>query len=307
MGNKPNPTTVTEKINYMEDFIDLDKYITEGDCDPESIVAYFKENHKNYRRLYGGQGNMHFIVSKDGKTYNIEDRFYQPEAAASFAKPGDKVLELGTGFGQNLVHLAQLHPDVEFYGVDLCPVENEEVQSCSNIVKILEKNYSSLPEFEDNTFDVIYAIETIVHNSSEDKDKIMSEVFRVLKPGGHFLVHDYATSELFESYGREEQIAMKVMAKGSSAALIESKEEWMGHFTQAGFKTVAVNDLTERVQPDLLRLQRHIDKVMLHPLRAKIVFKSLPWRYTVNMISAWLGYELTREHIGNYCEWIMQK
>jgi len=306
MGNKPNLTTVTEKVHYMEEFIDLDKFVTEGDNDPESIVAYFKQNHANYRRIYSGRGNMHFIVSKDGATYTIDDMYYQPETAASFAKPGDKVLELGSGFGENLVHLAELHPDIEFYGVDLCPVENEEIPSKPNI-HILERNYSSLPEFEDNTFDVIYAIETIVHNGKEDKDKIMAEAFRILKPGGHFLVYDYATTDAFETYSREKQIAMKVVAKGSAAALIESKDEWSEHFGTAGFKTVAVNELTERILPDLLRMQRHFDKVMLHPLRAKIVFKSLPWRYTVNLISGWLGYDSAREHIGNYWEWIMQK
>ena len=100
---------------------------------------------------------------------------------------------------------------------------------------------------------------------------------------------------------------MKVVARGSAAALIESKDEWSEHFGQAGFKPVAVNELTERILPDLLRLQKHFDKVMLHPLRAKIVFKSLPWRYTVNLISGWLGYDSAREHIGNYWEWIMEK
>ncbi len=306
MGTRPNLTTVTEKVHYMEEFIDLDKFVTEGDNDPESIVAYFKQNHANYRRIYGGKGNMHFIVSKDGKTYTIDDMYYQPETAVNFAKPGDKVLELGSGFGGNLVHLAELHPDIEFYGVDLCPVENEEIPNKPNI-HILERNYSSLPEFEDNTFDVIYAIETIVHNGKEDKDKIMAEAFRILKPGGHFLVYDYATTDAFETYSREKQIAMKVVARGSAAALIESKDEWSEHFGQAGFKPVAVNELTERILPDLLRLQKHFDKVMLHPLRAKIVFKSLPWRYTVNLISGWLGYDSAREHIGNYWEWIMEK
>ena len=36
MSNKPNLTTVTEKVHYMEDFIDLDEFVTEGDNDPES-------------------------------------------------------------------------------------------------------------------------------------------------------------------------------------------------------------------------------------------------------------------------------
>lgn len=304
MSNKPRPETVTEKVRYMEEFIDLDKFMTQGDNDPNSIIAYFTQNHANYRRIYSDQGTMHFIVSKDGVTYSIDDVFYQPDTAVSFAKPGGKVLELGSGMGTNLVHLAKAHPDMEFYGVDLCPVKSEE--ELPNIT-ILERNYSSLADFDDNTFDVVFAIETIVHNGKKDKDTIMSEAYRVLKPGGHFVVYDYATNEPFESYSRELQIAMRVTARGSAAALIECKAEWAEHFANAGFTDVAVSELTDRILPDLKRLQRHFDVVMQHPIRARVVFRTMPWRYTVNLISGWIGYDSAKEHIGNYCEWIAQK
>lgn len=308
MSKKQQPVTVTEKVHYMEEFIDLDKFVTKGDNDQDSIIAYFKQNHAKYRRVYSGQGTMHFIVSKDGATYNIDDAFYQPETAISYVQPGQqgcKVLELGSGQGANLFHLAQEHPDIEFYGVDLCPVNKNKV-SLPNVT-ILERNYSSLPDFPDNTFDVVYAIETIVHNSKEDKDTILKEAYRVLKPGGHLLVYDYATNKLFEDYDREMKLALSVIARGSAAALIESRMEWEEHFAKAGFQSVATNELTERILPDLKRLQKHFDAVMQHPFRAKIVFRTMPWRYTVNIISGWLGYDFTREHIGNYCEWILQK
>ena len=305
MSSKRNLATVTEKIHYMKEFIDLEKFVTTGDNDPDSIIAYFKRNHANYRHVYSKEGTMHFIVSKDGETYSIDDKFYQPDTAISYAQPGAKVLELGSGQCANLFHLAKAHPDMEFYGVDLCPV-NKKKEELPNVT-ILERNYSSLPDFPDNTFDVIYAIETIVHNSKEDKDKIMAEAYRVLKPGGHLIVYDYATNDLFETYTEDLQLAMKVTARGSAAALIESKMEWAEHFSKAGFKEVAVNELTDRILPDLKRLQKHFDAVMLHPFRAKIVFRTMPRRYTVNLISGWLAYDSAKEHIGNYCEWIFQK
>ena len=89
------PQTVTEKIHYMEEFIDLNKFLTENHNDPEQIIAYFKENHSRYRHIYNRKGNMHFIVSKDGETFSYDDMFYQPDVAISYAKPGGKVLELG--------------------------------------------------------------------------------------------------------------------------------------------------------------------------------------------------------------------
>lgn len=304
MRSRWRPETVAEKICYLEKFIDLDQFVTRGDNDPGSIIAYFRQNHENYRRIYSGRGNMHFIVSKDGETYSIDDMFYQAETAVSCARSGDRVLELGSGLGTNLVYLAGRHPDITFYGVDLCPARRDD--DLSNLT-VLERNYTSLSDFPDNTFNVVFAIDTIVHNSKDDKDRIMSEAYRVLKPGGTLLVYDYAINDAFESYGRELQIAMKVTARGSAAALIESRAEWEEHFAKAGFKTVAVNELTDRILPDLKRLQQHFDIVMRHPLRAWIVFHTLPRRYTVNLISGWLAYDSAREHIGNYCEWIKRK
>ena len=100
---------------------------------------------------------------------------------------------------------------------------------------------------------------------------------------------------------------MKVTAIGSAAALIESRAEWYEHFSGAGFTAISSNDLTDRVLPDLRRLQKHFDVIMQHPLRVRIVFRTMPWRYTVNLISGWLAYDSAKEHIGNYCEWIMRK
>jgi ubiquinone/menaquinone biosynthesis C-methylase UbiE len=304
MSAKPKPQTVTEKIHYMEEFIDLDKFLTENHNDPEHIIAYFKENHSRYRHIYNGKGNMHFIVSKDGETFSYDDMFYQPDVAISYAPPGGKVLELGPGQGENLLHLAKSHPDMEFLGLDLFPRELKEKPANLTIQK---QDYTSMPDIPDNTYDVVYGVETVVYVNSEKKDKLMAEVYRVLKPGGHFLIWDYVTKYPFETYSREIQTALSVTEHGGAFARIEDEEAWKAHFSRAGFKTVAINSLTDRILPDLKRMQKHFDMVMAHPLRARIIFRTLPRAYTVNLIAGWIAYDSAREHLGNYNEWIMQK
>ena len=306
MKNKPE--TLAEKIRYVEQIIDWDKFIVKNDdsehVDPERVVAYFKQNHSHYRHAYGGKGTMHFVVSKDGVTQSFDNIFYQPDVAVSYAKPGSKVLELGSGQGANLVHLAEEHPDMEFFGVDLVPVT---LTTPPPNMTVKKQNFSSMPDFPDSTFDVVYAVETIVHNSKKDKDAIMAEVYRVLKPGGVFVVYDYATYNPFDSYSPELQKAMTAIFLGSAGAQVESLAEWDEHFSGAGFSMIANNDLTDRILPDLKRLHKHFDAVMGHPFRAKIVFRTLPKRYTVNILSGWLAYDSAREHVGNYNEWILKK
>ncbi|XP_022955089.1 phosphomethylethanolamine N-methyltransferase-like isoform X1 [Cucurbita moschata] len=109
-------------------------------------------------------------------------------------KPGQKVLDVGCGIGGGDFYMAE-NFDVEVVGIDLsinmisfaleraigrkCPVEFE-VADCT------KKTYP------DNTFDVIYSRDTILH--IQDKPALMKSFYKWLKPGGKVLISDYCRS-----------------------------------------------------------------------------------------------------------------
>ena len=299
---KKKRDTVREKIEYMETFLDLDSFITGDKNSTEQIRSYYKTNHPAYRRVHNKKGFMHFHVSKTG-TFSEEDACYQPDVAARYIKPGDKVLELGSGQGANSIYLAEKYPDVTFTGLDLSAPPHLE-KPMGNLT-LLQQNYCDMSNFADHSFDVVFGIETLVHCT--DKSPALREVHRVLKPGGVFVTFDYALSDKYETFGPTEQKAIALISKGGASALIESIAEWEELFVANGFSVENRTDLSKEVLPDLKRLERRAaTHVMDHPMRAKIIFRTLPRQFVSNIILGYLGYGSDAEGIITYKEWILK-
>ena len=104
-------------------------------------------------------------------------------------KEDDIILDIGCGGGMNINRMSKKAKKV--YGVDYS-IESVKLSKEVNEdyirqgkVEILEGNVADLP-FEDNTFDIVTAFETVYF--WPDIEKSFGEVKRVLKPGGTFLI-----------------------------------------------------------------------------------------------------------------------
>ena len=290
-----------EKVKRLEIMLDTDRIIAGERNSAKDIQSYFKINRLAYRRFHSREGFMHFRVSRDG-AFSDDDIYYQPETVSARIPPHSRVLELGSGQGANLLYLAERHPDSYFCGVDLSPAP---LKRPPRNLRVLRRDYSNLSNFPDNAFDVAYGIETIVYSSQ--KDKVFSEVYRVLKPGGAFIVYDYALSRRYADFDPLTQKAIALISKGGAAALIESAEEWERYFTSNSFRFENVTDLSAETLPDLKRLAHKAGRILNHPGRTKAAFRILPRQFTNNIILGYLGYDSCREDVVRYQEWIARK
>ena len=290
------------KLDEMEQNLNLDK-VLEGEKNSISqIRSYYRINNWAYRRFHSQDGFMHFRVSPNG-CFTDEDVYYQPDCVSEFIKSGDFVLELGFGQGANLLYLARCHPDATFVGLDLLPLKKSK--DIPPNVTTYQQDYSDLSQFKDKSVDVMFAFETIVHNS--DKERIYREVYRVLKPGGVMVVFDYALNKRYETYDVHLKKAIALVSKGGASAIIESFEELNAIYDRCGLKVERCMDLTRYTLPDLKRLERKAAKIMNRPMLSKLMFWLLPEQFVSNIVLGYLGYDGGVAGLGTYREWVLRK
>jgi arsenite methyltransferase len=158
-----------------------------------------------------------------------------PTALAQL-NPGETVLDLGSGGGIDvLLSAKRVGPTGKAYGLDMTDemltlARQNQAKSGIENVEFLKGEIEHIP-LPDNSVDVV--ISNCVINLSADKDQVLKEAFRVLKPGGRFAVSDVVTrGEMLPEI--RERVLLWV---GCIAGALE-ENEYRAKLTAAGFENV---------------------------------------------------------------------
>ncbi len=150
--------------------------------------------------------------------------------------PGETVLDLGSGGGIDvLLSARRVGPTGKAYGLDMTDEmlalanENKRKSGMTN-VEFLKGEIEHIP-LPDNSVDVI--ISNCVINLSADKDRVLREAFRVLKPGGRFAVSDVVTRGDMLPEIRKSVL----LWVGCIAGALE-ENEYRGKLAAAGFEQI---------------------------------------------------------------------
>lgn len=154
------------------------------------------------------------------------------------AQPGEVCVDLGSGRGQDVIRLAEsVGPQGLVYGVDvaegmLATARRTAEKLGVGNVRFVRSELERL-ELPDRVADLIISNCTINH--AGDKDAVWSEIFRVLKPGGRFVISDiYATAEVPAVYRDDPQAVAECWAGAVT------RETYLETLARTGFDSVRV-------------------------------------------------------------------
>ncbi len=160
-----------------------------------------------------------------------------PTALAEL-RAGETVLDLGSGGGIDvLLSARRVGPTGKAYGLDMTDEmlalarDNQQKAGAGN-VEFLKGEIEAIP-LPDNSVDVI--ISNCVINLSADKDRVLREAFRVLRPGGRFAVSDIVTRGAVPQQLRRDMLLWVGCVAG---ALDES--DYRAKLAAAGFEAIDV-------------------------------------------------------------------
>jgi len=192
-------------------------------------------------------------VDWTGGGYSAEELEMLPEAAGAASlgcgnpttlatlSPGEVVLDLGSGSGIDvLLSAKRVSPGGKAYGLDMTDemlelAEKNKAEAGVENVEFLKGHIEDIPLPEDHV-DVV--ISNCVINLSADKPRVISEAFRVLKPGGRFAVSDIVF--LGDKSKLPTELVRSMEAWSGCVSGAPEKDEYEALLREARFEDVSV-------------------------------------------------------------------
>jgi len=169
-----------------------------------------------------------------------------PTAVAEL-REGETVLDLGSGGGIDvLLSAKRVGPTGKAYGLDMTDemlelARKHQREAGAENVEFLKGEIEDIP-LPDGSVDVI--ISNCVINLSADKDQVLREAFRVLRPGGRFAVSDIVSHG---PLGKVARASLRLWSECVSGALEES--EYRTKLGDAGFEDIDLEVIREFTVP----------------------------------------------------------
>lgn len=170
-------------------------------------------------------------------------------------KSGHKVLDAGCGVGGGAIYIAK-NTGAKVVGITIVSDQvndankNAKRAQVSNLVDFRLMDYAKT-SFEDNTFDVVFAIESICH--AYPKIDFLNESYRILKPGGLLIMSDGYVKRTPKNVGERKIITM--LCKVWRLKELIEIDKMNALIEKVGFKLVEVKDQASRVRPTFKRMR----------------------------------------------------
>lgn len=197
-------------------------------------------------------------------------------------QPDDKVLDAGCGIGGSTIWMGREHGN-RVTGITISAKQANYARQHAKRHGVADKvdfevaDFCQTP-FEDETFDVVWALESSCH--ALRKGDFLKEAWRLLKPGGRLVVCDGFL--LQREFNQQQWEAVVTCLNGWAVPNLCSRDEFTGLLQGLNFNDIQVHDITRQTLPS-----------------ADYMYKVAKRLYPVQKISQWLGLR-SKAQTANY-------
>lgn len=223
----------------------------------EQVLHYYRtpESRLLYRLLGGTKHYGYFRPGDPAWDIPAAMRRMEDLLAQRLTLPaGSRVLDAGCGVGDVASRLAEVH-GLQVTGIDVQGQDIKEARRRAARRRLTEQldfhkmDYAALT-FPDGSFDGAYTLETLVH--SDDVERVLAGLYRVLRPGGRLIHFEYSRSPKDQTSAYDEQFMTEINQVAAMPAFQRLEHGVLEQLlTEAGFVDVQGQDITARMLPML--------------------------------------------------------
>jgi len=211
-------------------------------------------------------------------------------------KKGMNILDAGCGQGFVEKYLAGVF-NASFTGITITPREVKVAKkqlkktTLKGTANFILADYHDLP-FEDDSFDVVFTVETLAH--AQDLSQVLSEFYRVLKPGGKIVLIEYEWE--YEKFSPKYQKIYDFARQYWGGYGDQFPVGWAKvELNKLGFLKFSETDLTNNVKPSMDRIRK-----LTAPIRNVVKFNDNIAKHFMNNVAGELYSLGVEENVFHY-------
>ena len=220
--------------------------------DNKEIIDYYNDCKQDYKLLWrlDRAWGMHYGYFEKGDKSLTQAILKMNEQILKNADINEKsnVLDAGCGYAGTAMYIA----DKKKCHVEAITIVEEQAQTAEKVIKekgldkyinVSQQDYTKT-SFKNNTFDVIYGIESVCHG---DKKAFLKEAYRLLKPNGTLIIFDGYNTKEKDKYTKKELKYMKNWNNGWAVGSLETGNFFIEESKKIGFKNQSYTNITDKV------------------------------------------------------------